>query len=44
MQTLAAGTRGLSLLFQLNWDRMIYAATILAALLAGAWVGTLYPV
>ncbi|MEL6451366.1 MAG: hypothetical protein AAFQ19_08900 [Pseudomonadota bacterium] len=41
MQTIQSGYRGLSLLMMLNWDRALYCATIVAALLAGAWVGSL---
>jgi len=41
MQTIQAGYKGLSLLFDLNWDRLLYVATIGAALLAGAYVGSL---
>ncbi|MFV2052849.1 hypothetical protein [Aliiroseovarius sp. YM-037] len=41
MHTLQSGYRGLSLLFDLNWDRLLYVATILAALMVGAFVGTL---
>lgn len=41
MQTLTSGYRGFSLLMILNWDRLIYLATIVLALLFGAWVGSL---
>jgi hypothetical protein len=41
MQTLHNGYRGLSLLIGLNWDRLLYLATIAAALWAGAVVGRL---
>ena len=41
MQTLQSGYRGLSLLMLLNSDRVLYAATLIAALLAGAWLGGL---
>ena len=41
MQHIVSGYRGLSLLFNLNWDRMIYLATILLALMLGAFVGSL---
>lgn len=40
VQTIVAGTKGLGLLVQLNWDRILYIATILLALGAGAYVGT----
>lgn len=41
MQTLQSGYRGLSLLMVLNADRVLYAATLAAALAAGAWLGSL---
>ena len=41
MQTIQTGVQGLSLLFTLNWDRLLYVATIAAALLLGAYVGSL---
>ncbi len=41
MQTIANGYRGLSLLAQLNWDRLLYGAMICGALWAGAYLGTL---
>jgi len=41
MQTIESGYRGLSLLMMLNWDRVLYAATLATALAAGAWVGSL---
>lgn len=41
MQMIMDNTRGLTLLVGLNWDRLLYLATVLAALLAGVWVGTL---
>lgn len=41
MQAIRAGYRGLWLLIDFNWDRMIYIATIIAGLLLGAFVGTL---
>jgi len=34
-------TRGLQILVDLNWDRVLYIVTILFALAAGAWVGSL---
>jgi hypothetical protein len=34
-------TRGLRILVDLNWDRVLYIVTILFALAAGAWVGSL---
>ncbi len=41
METIQNGYRGLSLLVNLNWDRLFYFATIFAALMAGAYLGSL---
>lgn len=41
MQMIAQGYRGLSLLVNLNWDRLFYLATIFGALMLGAFVGSL---
>lgn len=41
MQTIQSSYRGLSLLMDLNWDRVLYVSTIAFALAAGAFVGTL---
>ncbi len=41
MQTITAGFQGVSLLVNLNWDRLIYLGTIAGALLLGAWIGSL---
>lgn len=41
MQTLQRSYRGLSLIMVLNWDRVLYVATIAVALAAGAYVGSL---
>lgn len=41
MQTIQTGYRGLTLLFDLNWDRLLYVGTIAVALLVGAYVGSL---
>lgn len=41
MQTLQQSYRGLSLVFELNFDRLIYLVTIGLALLAGAYIGSL---
>ncbi|MGD9864551.1 MAG: hypothetical protein AB7S99_15200 [Pseudodonghicola sp.] len=38
MQNLQHSYRGLSLVMQLNWDLLLYGATIAAALLAGGWL------
>ena len=43
MQTLTVGYRGVSLLLNLNWDRLLYLATIAFALCFGAWVGAHQP-
>jgi hypothetical protein len=41
MHTIQTSYRGLSLLMDINWDRLLYIATIAFALAAGAFVGTL---
>ncbi|WP_368188007.1 hypothetical protein [Aestuariibius sp. HNIBRBA575] len=41
MTALAHGYRGMSLLVTINWDRLLYAGTIIAALWAGAYLGSL---
>jgi hypothetical protein len=41
MQTVTAGYHGVSLLVNLNWDRLMYLGTIAGALGLGAWVGSL---
>lgn len=41
MQTIENGYRAFGLLMTLNWDRMLYVATLSAALGAGAWLGSL---
>ncbi len=41
MQTLESGYRGVSLLLDLNWDRILYPAAILLALMLGAFLGSL---
>jgi hypothetical protein len=38
MQAVQNGYRGLSLLMDLNWDRVLYIGTIALALGAGAWL------
>ncbi len=38
MQNIKSGYRGLSLLIDLNWDRMISAGALAVALMAGAWL------
>ena len=41
MTTLVQGARGMSVLLRLNWDRIICTGTLVAALYAGAYVGSL---
>ncbi len=41
VQQIMENTRGLSLLVNLNWDRLLYLATICVALGFGAFVGSL---
>tara|TARA_R110002094_G_scaffold12070_8_gene22039 strand:+ start:2604 stop:2729 length:126 start_codon:yes stop_codon:yes gene_type:complete len=41
MQAIQTSYRGLSLLMDLNWDLVLYVATIALALAAGAYVGSL---
>ena len=41
MHTLQQSYKGLSLMWQLNLDRVMFVVTILLALMAGAWLGTL---
>lgn len=40
MQSIQSGYKGLSLLFNLNWDLLLYAATIALALGLGAVLGS----
>ncbi|WP_232790452.1 hypothetical protein [Pelagovum pacificum] len=42
MQALTQGYNGVSLLVNLNWDRLLYGATIAGALWAGAFIGSLH--
>ncbi len=42
MSTIAHGYQGLHLLWDLNWDRLLYVCTIAVALSAGAWLGSLF--
>lgn len=42
MQTIAGSYKSLSLLVNLNWDRLFYFATIMAALFGGAALGSLF--
>jgi len=41
MDTIVKGARGLHLLWDLNWDRLLYLATITVALFAGGWLGSI---
>jgi len=41
MEHVQQSYRSLSLLMNLNWDRLLYGATIAFALSAGAYLGTL---
>ncbi|WP_256370574.1 hypothetical protein [Thalassococcus sp. S3] len=41
MQTIAKSYRGIGLLMELNWDRLLYVGTIAVALVAGAYLGSL---
>ncbi len=40
MQQILSGHTGLGLLINLNWDRILYLATLAVALMAGAFVGS----
>lgn len=40
MRTLTEGYNGISLLFDLNRDRVFYLGALAAALMLGAWVGS----
>lgn len=40
MQQLENTYRGLSLVMNLNWDRLFFFGTIIVGLLAGAFLGT----
>lgn len=42
MQQIISGYQGISLLFKLNWDRIIYLATLVVSLLAGAYIGSFF--
>ncbi|MEM7597453.1 MAG: hypothetical protein AAF382_07115 [Pseudomonadota bacterium] len=41
MHHIANGYRGLTILVDVNWDRIVYLGTIVLALAAGAFVGSL---
>lgn len=38
MQTLQSGVRGMSLLVQINSDRLLYVGTLAAALMLGGFI------
>ncbi len=40
MDTIAKGYQGLHLLWDLNWDRVLYLSTITFALFLGGWIGS----
>lgn len=42
MVQLVKSYRGLGLVFELNWDRILYVGTISLSLLAGLYIGTLF--
>ena len=41
MAVLVKSYRGLGLMFELNWDRILYVVTISLSLLAGLYIGSL---
>lgn len=41
MQTIGHGYRALSLLFVINWDRLLFPMAILAGLISAAYIGSL---
>lgn len=41
MHSLQRSCRGLNLLMELNWDRVLHVSAMLAALAAGAFFGSL---
>ncbi|APZ54643.1 hypothetical protein [Salipiger abyssi] len=41
MQTIQSGYHSLGLLLSINWDRLLYVFTIIAALYFGAFLGSL---
>lgn len=41
MQTIQSSFRSFRLIMDLNWDRVLYLCTIMFALAAGAYVGSL---
>jgi len=43
MTTLVKTYRGFGLMIELNWDRILYVLAISLSLLAGLYVGKLFP-
>lgn len=41
MDTIQSGYKGVRLLMNLNWDRLLYICTIVFALWLGAFIGSL---
>ncbi len=41
MHTIQSSYRGIALLLDVNWDRLLYPATIAVALSVGAYLGAL---
>lgn len=41
MEMITDGYRGLSVVVNINWDRLFYPAAIFGALMAGAFIGSL---
>ncbi len=41
MQTITDGYRGMCLLFDLNWDRIMYLVTLIVALMVGGFIGSI---
>ncbi len=41
MESIMNTTKGLGLIVNMNWDRLLYVATLLVALGIGAWLGTM---
>lgn len=41
MTAIVNGTAALGFVLRLNWDRILYVAAVPAALVAGAWLGTI---
>lgn len=41
MHTIEQGYRAISLLIDINWDRLLFPSAILAGLMAAAYIGSL---